>query len=67
MKSTLVTWLALLVLQALAVPTEKRQTKTPTLTELLLGERIDALIDRTGGRTTSKTQTAGKALELIVE
>lgn len=51
MKSTIVTSLGLFALQALAAPAEKRQqAKKASLSEILLGERIDALIDRTGGK-----------------
>lgn len=50
MRSTIVTSLGLFALQVLAAPAEKRQAKKASLAELLLGERIDALIDRTGGK-----------------
>jgi hypothetical protein len=49
MKSTIITSLGLLALQALAAPAEKRQAKK-SLADVLMNERIDALIDRTGGR-----------------
>jgi hypothetical protein len=51
MRSTIVTSLGIFALQALAAPAEKRQAKkAASLSEILLGERIDALIDRTGGK-----------------
>lgn len=54
MRPTIVTSLGLFALQALAAPAEKRQAKKASLAEMLLGERIDALIDRTGGQKAIK-------------
>lgn len=52
MRSTTITSLGLLALQALAAPAPQvpAPAKKASLAEVLMGERIDALIDRTGGK-----------------
>lgn len=52
MRSTIVTWLGLLALEALAVPAPQAPAQTnkqASLIEVLMGERADALMERTGG------------------
>lgn len=52
MRSAIISSLGLFALQALAVPAPQvaTQAKKASLANVLLGERVDALMDRTGGR-----------------
>ena len=54
MRSTIVTFLGLFALQAIAAPQAK---SSKSLAELLMGERIDALIDRTGEKIVEVLRT----------
>ncbi|KAE9980530.1 hypothetical protein EG328_000266 [Venturia inaequalis] len=60
MRFTIVTWLGLLALQALAVPAPQAPAQTnkqASLTEVLMGERADALMERTGEKIVEILKT----------